>query len=476
MQASDSIRANYEELQRENERLRTENESLRARVGQLEKVVNELSEQLKSLLLQNSRNSSKAPSGDGKRLKSRRQKSDKAVGGQKGHKGTTLELVAEPDVVVLHRAERCACGQSLERVRVQGIEQRQVFELPALPLEVTEHRAEVKQCPSCEQKTKGQFPAGVSQKVQYGARLKAVSVYLHQYQLIPYGRVRECLADLFGQKLSQGSLVSFDGECYTELAETENAIKAAVIASPVIHVDETGCYEKDGRHWLHSASTSKLTFYASDKGRGREAMNRIGVLPGFDGVAVHDAYAPYWGYDCEHALCNAHLLRELTYLAEQEQQSWAYRLAGLLLEVKLALSYAELGETQQLAVQAAYKALINEGWRCNPLPQILKHKKRGRKKHTKAQNLLLRLDKYRAEVLRFMTDPGVPFDNNQGERDLRMMKVQQKISGRFRGRGGAYFCRIRAYISTLRKQSLNVLDALESVFVGQPIMPELRAE
>lgn len=474
MRASETGRLHYEALEKENAELRTENASLRERVVYLEEMVAELSEQVKSLLLQDSRNSSKAPSSNRRRLTSNREKSAKAVGGQKGHRGSTLERIAEPDVVVLHRAEHCACGESLERVRVQGVEKRQVFELPALPIEVTEHQVEVKQCPHCGQKAKGSFPGAVSQKVQYGARLKAVSVYLHQYQLIPYGRVQQCLADLFGQKLSQGSLVSFDGECYTRLAETESTIKAAVTANPVVHFDETGCYEKTGRHWLHSASTAKLTFYASDQRRGRAAMNRIGILPDFKGVAVHDAYAPYWGYDCEHALCNAHLLRELAYLAEQEQQSWAYRLAQHLLDVKLALTHTELSSTQQLAVQAAYRALITEGWRENPRPQTVpKPKKRGRKKHTKAQNLLLRLDKYSAEVLRFMTNPNVPFDNNRAERDLRMMKVQQKISGRFRGQGGAYFCRIRGYISSLRKQSLGVLDALESVFIGQPILPSL---
>ncbi len=477
MPASEAKQLSYEDLAQENEHLRAENESLRTRLAYLAGVVDELNEQVKSLLLQTSKNSSKAPSGERKRLKSSRQKSDKAVGGQKGHKGITLELVAEPDAVVIHKAGRCSCGQSLAEVDVQSVEQRQVFELPALPLEVTEHRAEVKSCPHCGEMTKGVFPEDVSQRVQYGARLRAVAVYLHQYQLIPYRRVQECLADLFGQSLSQGTLVSFDEDCYTRLAETESAIKAAVIASRVIHVDETGCYEKTGRHWLHSASTAKLTFYASDKGRGREAIKRIGVLPDFKGVAVHDAYAPYWGYDCRHALCNAHLLRELAYLAEQEQQSWAYRLAQLLLDVKLALTRSALSDAQQLAVQTAYSSLLREGWQTNPLPQPPpKQKKRGRKKHSKAQNLLLRLDKYSSEVLRFMTDEDVPFDNNQAERDLRMMKVQQKISGRFRGRGGAYFCRIRGYISSLRKQSMAVLDALVSVFRDQPVLPSLSAE
>ena len=477
MTSKASPRPSYEELLAQNTLLRAENEALRKRVAYLEGVVGELSGQVKSLLLQTSRNSSKAPSGDRKRLKPTRKKSNKTVGGQKGHKGETLELVSEPDTVVLHEAERCECGMSLTEVNTQGLEQRQVFELPALPLEITEHRAEIKQCPSCGQKAKGSFPEGVTQRVQYGSRLKAVSVYLHQYQLIPYKRVRECLADLFGHSLSQGSLVNFEEQCYTQLAPVEETIKAAIKASPVIHVDETGCYTKTGRDWLHSSSTSSLTFYANDQGRGREAMNRIGILPVFKGTAVHDAYASYWGYDCEHALCNAHLLRELAYLAEQEQQSWAFRLSGLLVDVKHALGFTELNEHQELAVEQSYKALITEGWHFNPLPEsIHKVKKRGRKKHSKAQNLLMRLEKHQAEVLRFMTDPGVPFDNNQAERDLRMMKVQQKISGRFRGDGGAYFCRIRGYISSLRKQGLDVLDALVSVFRGQPILPALGAE
>ncbi len=351
---------------------------------------------------------------------------------------------------------------------------RQVFEVPPLRLSVTEHQAEVKRCCACGVVNRAGFPNEVSQPTQYGPRLKGLAQYLMHYQLLPLARTQELFADLFEHTLSQGTLVNLSERCYRELSEVEVGIKQAILKAEVVCVDETGCVAQGQRQWLHVACTPELTFYASHRKRGRAALDAIDLLPLFEGVAVHDAYASYQHYRCQHALCNAHLLRELTFLEERYQQSWAKDLAELLGEVKKACDAA----TERIPSPAAqadfalcYTAIIAAGLAAQPPPEKRPAGKRGRRKQSQAKNLLDRLVLRRDEVLRFMYDPQVPFDNNLAERDLRMMKVQQKISGCFRGEGARYFCRIRGYISTLRKQQLNVLAGLESVFRGQPIMP-----
>lgn len=453
---------------------------------------------LEARLALDSHNSSKPPSSDGGRAKpqprSLRQASGARPGGQPGHPGHTLRLVATPDRLVVHRPTQCAgCGAPLAAaadgnagaLEALADERRQVVDLPPLALEVIEHRVAQVTCATCGVTTAGTFPANVTQPVQYGERLKAVGVYLHDYQLVPYARTIEVLDDLFGAAPSEGTLQAAETACCAGLADTEAAIKAALQQADVGHFDETGVRVSGRREWLHVASTATLTHYGVHAKRGTDATNALGILPVFTGTAVHDAWAPYWTYGgCTHALCNAHLLRELVFLAEQEHLVWADELATLLVTIKdvvdtaRAAGQVHLDEVTVATCEAHYDHLLACGRAANPPPAPQAEaaegmpKRRGRPKQTKAQNLLDRLTTHRAAVLAFMTDLRVPFDNNQAERDIRMMKVQQKIAGGFRSpAGAAAFARIRGYISTIRKQRQPVLAAIEAVFAGHPFVP-----
>jgi transposase len=451
---------------------------------------------LEDRLALDSHNSSKPPSSDRGRPKPAPRSlrplpgtSGRRSGGQPGHPGTTLRLVETPDRLVLHRPLRptCGiCGQGLaggtERV---AAERRQVVDLPPLALEVTEHRVVCVACPACGVETVGAFPVGVTHPVQYGDRLKAVSVYLHDYQLLPYDRACQLLDDLFGAAPAEGTLQAAETACFAGLATTEAAIAAAIQQAAVGHFDETSVRVNGRREWLHVASTPTLTHYGVHPKRGRDATDALGILPAFTGTATHDAWAPYLTYDgCTHALCNAHLLRELVFLYEQDHQVWADALATLLVTAKdladtaRAAGQPRLGEALLATIEAHYDHLLAQGRAANPplaLPTgATAPPKRGRPKHTKAQNLLARLTTHRDAVLAFVHDLQVPFDNNQAERDLRMLKVQQKISGGFRSpAGAATFARLRGYLSTLRKQGLPVLEALCATFAGAPLMPSL---
>jgi len=455
-------------------------EGLLQRIDDLTARVTELERQVK----RNSRNSSQPPSQDGfqKPTTSLRPKSERPVGGQPGHRGARLRLRAHPDQIQTHAVTYCAgCGQDLPAQRATHYERRQVFELPVLAWRVTEHRSEHKVCGHCQPRTQAPFPADVTNVVQYGSRAQAVAVYLRSYQLLPQARTSELFADLFGHRLTPGTLGTAQQTCAAALTQVEAAIKAGVQAAPVAQFDETGLAVAGQRQWLHVASTPHLTHYATHPKRGTAATTAIGILPQFHGIAVHDAWVPYWQADCEHALCNAHHLRELTALVEQGDQAWAQELQALLREIKRTVEQARAAGAEGLdaatheAYFARYQALLETGLRHNPAAEAVPGQ-RGRSKQSKARNLLLRLQQRQAEVLRFMTDFRVPFDNNLAERDLRMMKVQQKISGCFRAvTGAAAFCRIRSYISTVRKHGMNVLSALEQVFTGTPFLPDVRA-
>ena len=460
--------------------------TLMATIFEQSEQITALQERVKILeaqLHKNSRNSSKPPSTDGFfKPRSQRQKSDKPVGGQKGHPGHTLQMVDNPHRTIIHRVSRCNnCGSSLEETQAIGYERRQVFDLPPIKVEITEHQAEKRLCPHCGCLNKASFPEEIQQPVQYGPRLKAIAVYLSQYQLLPYERASELFADLFGHQLSQATLVNANQTAYEILEPAEQEIKRQVVDSPVVHVDETGMGVNGKREWLHVASTGILTCYAAHPKRGHEATEAMGILPDFQGVAVHDFWKPYFKYDCRHALCNAHHLRELTGILEQDKQEWAKDMIDLLLEIKKAVDKRrtvadKLDPVQIKGFEERYDQLIETGMAENP-PPISRGQpgRRGRKKQSKAKNLLDRLHEHRQKALAFMYDFNVPFDNNQAERDVRMMKVQQKISGTFRSAQGAnIFCRIRGYISTVRKNSLSVIDAIQAAFEGHPFIPACR--
>ncbi len=444
-------------------------------------------EELEARLGGHSQNSHRPPASDGARKPPRgqRARSGKAAGGQPGHPGRTLAMTATPDQVVRHHPPRCAhCGAALWGVPALTVVRRQVADLPPLRLAVTEHQAATVCCPQCQRPTRAPFPPTVTQPVQYGPRLLGLGVYLRHYQLLPYQRIADLLADLFGASPAVGTLHRASLTCAAALTEVEAAIKAALHAAPVLHADETGVSVAGRRRWVHVASTATLTHYGWHAKRGHAATDAIGILPRFAGRLIHDAWAPYWHYPCRHGLCNAHHLRELAAVAEQPGQGWAAGLRALLGEIKRhiergrAAGRAGSAPAEREAFVARYRALLADGYAANPPPRRPPGgPRRGRLKQSKARNLLDRLATREAEVLAFLHEWAVPFDNNQAERDLRMLKVQQKISGTFRDATGAdAFCRIRGYIATLRKQAHHVLTALEQTFAGQPPMPALRAE
>jgi transposase len=447
-------------------------------VEQLRAQVKELQDRLALT----SRNSSKPPSSNppAQRTKSLRAPSGKKPGAQPGHPGTTLKASPTPDRVVVHEAATCPdCGQSLsEVVGWETAERRQVFDLPPLKLAVVEHRLRKKVCPGCGTLNCGEFPAGVAPGVQYGPTLKSLAVYLVQYHLLPWQRSCDMLGDLFGQPLAEGTLASAINECADSLEKPEEEIKQALTLAPVANFDETGLYVAGRREWVHVASTPLLTHYGPHAKRGAEATHEIGILPAFTGRAIHDAWSPYFDYSCAHGLCNAHHLRELTFVHEQLGQAWAKEMKDLLVEIKAAVEQARargataLSQAQQRRFDKTYEQRLAAGLELPENQPPPPNGKRGRPKQSKAKNLLDRLAQRKGETLAFMSDFTVPFDNNQAERDLRMVKVQQKVSGCFRSSDGAKaFCRIRGYISTIKKQGRNVLAALSSVFAGQSLSP-----
>jgi transposase len=455
--------AQFRRLEAENARLR---EQLAAALAELQT--------LKGQLAKDSHNSSKPPSSDGLRRKTRslRQKSGKKPGGQPGHRGSTLPLVQTPDQVVIHRLAACPhCQTPLAGRPAERIERRQVHDLPPVRLVVTEHRGERVRCPHCRRLTEAAFPTGVEAPAQYGPGVRALAVYLSQQQLLPFARVRAVLSEVVGCPLSVGTVVSLVQRCAAALEATEAATKAALQAAPVLHNDETPIRISGQWQYVHVSSTERLTHYGLHLQRGAAATEAIGILPHFHGTSVHDGWTPYWHYrGCRHALCNVHHLRELTWVAEHLKQEWAQALKDLFLEMRTTVAAARAAGAERLdwgvraRLIARYRELLCQGVAANPLPPP-GPPKRGRRKQPPARNLLDRLFQHQDQVLAFLNDFAVPFDNNQAERDLRMLKVQQKISGTFRSPAGAVaFCRIRGVLSTLHKAGAAPLGMLHALF------------
>jgi transposase len=458
-------------------------ERLEVRVVELEAEVADL----KRRLAQNSRNSSRPPSSDGLSKppvkKSLRRPSGRGPGGQPGHGGANLAAVADPGEVVTHAPAGCAgCGANLDGAPVEGRERRQVFDLPEVRLCVVEHVAERRRC-GCGHVTAGSFPAGVSAPTQYGPRVRALAMYLIARQHLPYERTAELFADWLGASISTGTLASYIAAGAGDLQGFLDEVHHQIISAPVAHFDETGARVQGRLRWLFSASTEALTFYALHDKRGKDGIDHAGVLPHFTGVAVHDGFKPYRRYydNARHALCNAHHLRELQAVIEHDtdgKQSWARAMDRLLRDLHRAVTVAtdaghdHLHVLQLAGYRAAYEQIIATGHHENPLNTI-RTGQRGFISQTPARNLLCRLDSHREDVLRFAHDFRVPFDNNLVERDIRMVKLQQKISGCWRTSTGAnQFLALRAYLSTARKQGRQALDVLTRLAAHDPWIPQ----
>lgn len=415
----------------------------------------------------NSRNSSKPPSSDPNRKKERKGKGERRAGGQKGRVGVTLEKVDKPDKVEVIKVDR----RKLPRGEYEevGYESRQVFDI-AISRIVTEYRAEILGDREGNQFV-ASFPKGVTKAVQYGADLKAHAVYMSQYQLIPYKRVQDYFREQIEIPVSEGSIYNFNQEAYDLLETFEGNAKAKLAEAEVLHVDETGINTNGDKYWLHSASNGLWTHFFPHEKRGTEAMDNIGILPKFKGILCHDHWKPYYAYDCTHALCNAHHLRELEGVWEEDKQPWAKEMRILLEEINCAVndSGGALKSNDSEKYLDRYRLILkNADTECPPPDETQRKGKRGRVKRSKARNLLERLRDYEDDVLRFMDNKIVPFTNNLSENDIRMTKVQQKISGCFRSLDGAkIFCRIRSYLSTCRKQGVGSSQALEILFQGE---------
>ena len=448
----------------------------------------ELSERLQQVedrLSKNSSNSGKPPSTDGYEKptpKSRRRRSGKKSGGQTGHAGHTLKIVETPDEIVVHSVEHCAyCQTSLKRVKASGIEKRQVLDLPEVRLLAVEHQAEIKTCPACCKFTKAAFPVGVRQVIQYGKRIKAQMVYFHEHQMLPLKRTSETLRDLYGQTIAEGTIFSACEELAKHVAPVQEGVKDHLTHNAkVVRFDESGARVTGKLHWFHVSCNEYLTYYAIHAKRGKIAMQSIGILPNLTGRAIHDDLPSYFHYGCLHGLCNAHHLRSLEFLLERYPQAWVQKLKKLLLEIKAVVEKAVSKARTRLPAKtldnfsARYDAILRQGFKQNPAPVdvVGQKRKRGRPKQSFAKNLLDRLRDYKEAVLAFMYDFNVPFDNNLAERDIRMLKVRQKISGCFRSfQGAQIFCVIRGYVSTARKNGQRILEMLHSAFDGRPYYP-----
>lgn len=433
---------------------------------------------LKNKLAKNSRNSSKPPSTDGYAKPSPKslRNCTKKNGGQQGHKGGTLKQVKNPDDRITLEASCCDnCGTSLDSERVLSQVKRQVFDIPQMFLGVLEYLAEVKGCPKCGKVVTAEFPAGVSGSVQYGQNIKALAAYFNNRQFLPLDRTCETLEDLFGHRVSEAMVIESTKSLADCVKPANEVIKGQLLDVEVMNNDETGLRLNGGNYWLHVASTDRLTHYGAHRKRGKDATDAIGILPRFDGISVHDHWAPYYNYDCEHALCNAHQLRKLTFLYERRKQKWAQQMIELLLEIKSAVDLAGaqgIGPPEVWEYEKRYEQIVREGLKYNPLPKSgFKRDMNLEKRDT--LNMVERLRDYKTEILRFMHDSRVPFDNNLAERDIRMMKVKQKISGCFRTvEGMEDFCEIRGYVSTARKNGVRAFEAIQRAFEGDPFVPQ----
>lgn len=450
----DELQARIDELDEENKTLRGVVASLTAEIAELKAKQNK-----------NSNNSNKPPSSDGLRKgapKNSREPSSKPSGGQPGHQGSTRAINPNPDTIIeLKPITECECGGSII-VQTESFTVRQVTDIEPVRVVTVEYRAQDGVCAGCGKIHKASFPAEVEGTVSYGENLRAISTYLTTYQLLPLKRSTELIEDIFGLKISQATIVAAGKDAYDKLESAEISIKNELIESDVVHYDESGMRVAGKTQWLHSAGTGSATHYSIQKKRGYEAMDSIGILPNFRGTAIHDHWKSYYHYDkCAHGECNAHHLRTLKYLYEDLKVNWALEMICLLIRIKIHVAMSRLFGADRLEQNdiEEYETVYRK---------ILAGADKSEDAHIEARRMANRLTEYEQETLLFMLDFDVPFTNNLAERDIRMPKAKQKISGGFRTSDGAnQFARTRSFISTLKKKGKKVIDGLVAVFNGR---------
>ncbi len=448
-------------------------------VDKLEKRIKEL----ESRLNMNSTNSSKPPSTDNKLKKTKKpsnSKSKKKRGAQAGHKGNSLKIVATPDTTRVLLPTICSCcDSSLKNINSSRYEKRQLFDLPEVKMQVTEYQAYSIRCKKCNTVNKAQFPDNINATTQYGDNLKSLVSYLNAYQMLPYERIAETIEDLTSHKISTGTVYNFLNTNYEKLENFESRLKQSLLKESILHSDETGVNIRAKLHWIHVASSSTMTYYMLHQKRGSVAMDDMEIIPNYNAILVHDHWTPYNKYtNCTHSYCNAHILRELNGVTQKESLLWSQDMHRLLTNMNIAVHKAKesdktaLSQSQIQKFISNYKKIIKSANNYYQLPEKGLKKARGRPKQEKGKNLLDRLSKYQDATLRFLSDFRVPFTNNLAERDLRMIKVKEKISGSFASyKGGEIFCRIRSYISTLKKNNIAVLQGLRDTLSGKSFVP-----
>ena len=442
--------------------------SLKAENSTLKKEVKDLRAQLK----QNSKNSHKPPSSDLIKTALPRKKGGKR-GGKEGHKGNTLKMVKHADIYETHYPEHCSvCGESLEGLSANlGDEVRQVYDIVLQPIKITEHRYAVVKC-KCGSVNCGRFPSYATQSAQYGPNIKAFWTVLNNDCRLPFEKIQQLTSDLFDQKVNIATVLNSGSQCYKKLEKVESYIKSKVLESKVVHFDETGVRTAAKNYWVHVASTPQYTQLFGHEKRGKDAMkSESGILETFSGRAVHDSWRSYFGFDCNHALCNAHILRELT-AAKEQGRNWAVKMHELLMSL---YEWTDKGKSTAKDYELWHQKFtqITEQGDKEEAPKI--KGKRGRPKGNKSRNLLERLIQYQNEVLAFAKYKDVPFTNNLAERDIRNIKTKIKVATSFRTYNGLkVYTRIQSFISTLKKHQLNVFTNLKTVFEGKFDMASLR--
>ncbi len=437
-------------------------EKQQAEIDELKAEVRELNNRLN----QNSQNSNRPPSSDGfQKPKPAFSKKKKRRGGQLGHRGNTLKRVAEPDVVIDCEPLGCVCGKPEWTEEVEVAEARQVFDLPEPRLEVSEYRR-IKRVCSCGRIACGEFPEKVVARVQYGEKVQTLVTLLSVHGCLSFRKIGQMFADIYGYQLNEATaqeMLKRSGEMMP-MAE----IKAGVIASKVVNFDETGIKENGKLKWLHNASTDKLTYQFVHRKRGTQAMrDEMSVLPNFKAVAVHDCWGSYFGFDeMKHAVCGAHILRELNGIIETSEAKWSVAMKQLLMQMYRKSDFGKGIIRNIRRYEKNYDEILSQAEKEEPPPE--KREGRGKMKRTRGRNLLERLRKHKEAVIRFAKEKEVPFTNNQAERDIRPAKIKQKMNGGFRATSGTEsYCRINSVISSLRKQSRHVFQELLSLIEGK---------